>query len=395
MKPAKQLFTKIILLTICSLIIIFWSWAYQNEKALSLYDPNSDHPFGLKALHLLLQETGWSYQTTTSFPPDLQKPLVLLSTTLLSPEDQQQLLEWVQKGGTVLEVALNYPNLEIPAPPNDQNKEKSFLHSVHLTKYAYTSKVFPFQELVYHLNNETAATNSFFLAPNPTQGFYGTKQGYFIYVHNYGAGILIGFNNLSGLTNKHLHQHPDNSVVFLMLLKKYFPTQEFLIYQTSNNPAGPAVQQSANYYEQYFLGAGILLIGLGLLLWQSTRRFGRKRPLINAQSPVANEFVFSLAYLFQTADARNLVLTNLWEALLEMITKITDQTRHTPLEIIIMRLNQLTGKDYRRLIMLQETLNHPQYRKGSKKQFLELVRELDNYREELAKWKKSNQHFML
>jgi hypothetical protein len=140
-----------------------------------------------------------------------------------------------------------------------------------------------------------------------------------------------------------------------------------------------------------YWGAGLLIItAIVLLLWKTAARFGRARPWILATGRSADEFIYSMACLFQQAGIKNIVLDNLWHSLVVTMSDITGLPADTPVPDFIPRLTALTGRDYQPIIELyRQGLIH-QDQKYVKIHLWEVARALDEYRKELTEWKRSS-----
>lgn len=140
-----------------------------------------------------------------------------------------------------------------------------------------------------------------------------------------------------------------------------------------------------------------------LILWKLTVRFGRPRPLLLTKGRSADEFVYSMAALFQQADLKEIVLDNLYQRLWMVINKITGLPSGSNLTVLNDHLIALTGKEYAQkvisameLYLKYQDIKYQdikyqdikyQGQKISRASFLELANQLDLYRKELSEWK--------
>jgi hypothetical protein len=169
----------------------------------------------------------------------------------------------------------------------------------------------------------------------------------------------------------------------------------------------------------------------GLLIWKLAARFGRPRPLILAKGRSLDEFVYSMAGLFQQAKIYQLVLENLWGDLIKLMAELTHLPVSAAPEQLIARMGSLTGADYHYLLEIRTDLDSQNRRsannnnsgslkklnsilnailcviswnyfigrmigasiggKVSKQRFLAIALKLDACRKELREWRKSNQ----
>jgi len=241
----------------------------------------------------------------------------------------------------------------------------------------------------------------------PVQGLMAKGGKFFIYIDHYGAGRIIHWNDPDGLTNIHLRKFPDNAVLFILLMQEYAIPPRIVFCNDLLLPDNHSAY-SGMHREKYWLGAFLLLAGAGLLLGKLTVRFGRPRPLSLAKGHSADEFVYSMAALFQQADLKEIVLDNLYQSLRQKIIKITGLTSESDWAALNDHLIALTGKEFAQKVILAMELYQKyfdikyqdikyqdikyqdikyQRQKISRTKFLELANQLDLYRKELSEWK--------
>ena len=195
-----------------------------------------------------------------------------------------------------------------------------------------------------------------------------------------------------GLTNRQVKIFPDHAVILATLIQTFAATRQVSFYNlafiTSDSQFSGGTGELLNHYA----GACLLcVIGIMLLIWKLAARFGRPRPLILTQGRSYDEFVYSMANLFQQAKIQQIVLDNLWRDLLKIMVELTQLPVDTAPDLLIARLNRITGHHYDPMLAFYPQGN----RLGKnfpKQQFLRIALQLDAYRKELTEWKKSN-HF--
>jgi hypothetical protein len=361
-------------------ILLFLSWVSLSQQKIIAYDTNSYGPYGLKAVSLLLQKTGYSVTPINRVPVDHQQLIVLVTTTALPVNQEKKLFQWMADGGTLIELTSARPSLHLNA------------HRLILLNTAgnqtFTTNYPSLAGLRYHLQNDWVTT-----IMNPQQGFYGKDHHYFIYRQSVGLGSLIAWNDLEGLTNRQVKIFPDNAVILATLIQTFAATHQVSFYNlafiTSDSQFPGGTGELLNHYA----GACLLgMIGIMLLIWKLAARFGRPRPLILAQGRSYDEFVYSMANLFQQAKIQQIVLDNLWRDLLKIMVELTQLPVDTAPDLLIARLNRITGHHYDPMLALYPQGNR-QGKNFPKQQFLRTALQLDAYRKELTEWKKSN-HFV-
>jgi hypothetical protein len=361
-------------------ILLFLSWVSLSQQKLIAYDTKSYDPYGLKAVGLLLQKSGYSVIPINRLPADHQQLVVIVTTAKLPVMLERKLLHWIASGGTLIELTSAQPSLN--------RYSHHFAHLNTKGNQQFTTEYQPLAGLTYHIKNDWVTT-----AINPEQGFYGSGNQYFIYRQSIGSGSLISWNDIEGLTNRHLKMHPDNAVIFATLIQAFASSHQvgfynlaFITDESSFNP------QTGEFLSHYY-GAGLLFfIGIILLIWKLAARFGRPRPLILAQGRSYDEFVYSMANLFQQAKIQQMVLDNLWRDLLKIIAALTQLPVDTAPDLLIARLNMITGRHYDPILSLYPQGNRLA-KNLPKQQFLMVALKLDAYRKELKEWRKSS-HFV-
>jgi hypothetical protein len=360
-------------------ILLFFSWVSLKEQKLIAYDVNSYGPDGLKAAYQLLQKSGYTLKTIHILPLDHQQMIILI-TTELSTKQEKELLDWVEAGGTIMELNPSQPSLRV--------NEHPLTRLTTTANQAFTSNSAnrTFDDLIYHLQKTQVMA-----MVQPVQGFYGVSPHYFIYRQSYGAGNLITWNDVDGLTNRYLKRYPDNAVVLASLIRAFCPSSQVSFYNLAFMTSTPKTSWRTGTLLNHYWGGSLLFgIALFLLIWKLAARFGRPRPLILAQGRSYDEFVYSMASLFQQAKIQQMVLDNLWCDLVRMISELTHLPMTTPPNQLINRLNLLTGQHYEPILELNYSLSQHQ-KNIPKQQFLMIAVKLDAYRKELLEWKKSNQ----
>ena len=377
MPKFKKLFF-ISLLTLGIILLTFLLWVAYSEQKLTVYDLNSYKPFGYKAISLLSHQSGFRTTVIKRFDPKKDHTLILFTATKLSREQKKLILNWVSSGGIVFELAQSQLQL-------DQSSNSTQLPLTDITAATAVSSVAWLKNFHYNIK-----ANSITAVSNPELGIYGLGDKYFIFKQNLGQGQIITWTDPEGITNRHLKQYPGNAVIFLSIIKAFSKTTilDFydLRYSTGKTNNFSSVPLLINrYWAAFFL----FLLGTILFVWKLAARFGRPRPLVLIQGRSSHEFILSMAGLFQLANARGIVLDNLWLSLLKEIELITGLATNSPPELLIARLSEITGKDYTEILQLGPRVPLLSSTKAARQDFLELASKLDNFRKELRQWKKS------
>ncbi len=351
-------------------LLIFWIGTAQPRPI--FYNANNYHPDGLKALNLFLTKAGFTVNHSQINTKTTAQILIVPTTNDLSKQARQKLLQWVKNGGVILELAASLPQFDLNSTKKPQYinlKQKSYSLTINNQRLAYVPKQ---QTLILSKNAEFNFLND---------------QAAFVYANHYGKGIILNWNDPEGLTNQHLKQHPDNAVILAIILKQLTRYQQLSFYEITDliNPA--PVMNSKFLWNQIWQGITLCLLLLALCAWKISIRFGRPRPLSLTPGRSSDEFIISMANLWQRANIYSLVLENLWQGLLTEAAALTGLPRNTDPSELFIKVNLLTGQDLRVLIRAWETKELT----NTKTNFLETARILDFYRKEFILWKKSKQ----
>ena len=364
----------VIIIVIAALVLcVFLLWVALSQQELTVYELNDYGPYGLKAVSLLLKKEGYTTREINAFSPNFSGILVINTTNPLDAVKRRSILRWVRSGGVLIELAQFKPVIN-PA------KLKEIPELWRGKRAGSSSTVQWLKDLKYFASKDILYT-----VDKPDEGFYETGYRFFIYGTKCGAGRIIHWNDPGGITNLHLREHPDNAVIFVMLVKMCH-TANIGFYNLTGEKKAPVEFEFGKLLDRYWEAGFVLLLGIILLLWRLSSRFGRPRPLILAKGRSADEFVFALAGLLQQADAKAVVLDNMCICLRELIVKITGLPGETGIQELINRLNHITGKDYGEICLLFEKARNP---KISKLKFMDIAKKLDAYRRELEEWIKS------
>ncbi len=374
-----KIIISLILLAIILGILLFLDWISLSQQKLTVYNPDSYGPYGLKALCLSLEKSNYRFTLSENLPNDRNQLVILRTNSQISKKLKKHILNWVKSGGAIVELAQNTPNL---IPDASGLQLSSLLKS---KKTTFTSKAYCLGNLSYYLSNKT--TN---IIRHPKQGFYGAKEGYFIAAQKYGLGSILYWNDLDGLTNQAITKHPDNVVILITLLKNLYPTvKEISILQLPPPPLQPLENFNLAPMLNRYWGASLLFgLGIILLLWKVAVRFGRIVPLSFTPGRSYQEFVVSMAGLFQQANIQKLVLENLYQELWKLVTEITGSLPDAPITGTISSLNIITGGNYQDISEISIKIANLT-KKIPKQEFLKICAKLDVYRKELIEWKKS------
>lgn len=377
MKSTKTLILPGLLLAV---LIIFYLYTLSGiEQNSGIYRTESYTPYGLKALHLFIKKYHYSFQPRSQFQKKFNACLVITGDNFLTKRVYHEITHWVQNGGILIELAVSKPHFSdttsyhFKGPIRTLNSDKP-----------------QFKQLHYHLTQRIP-----FVASNQVHGIYGVEQKYFIYSEPLGKGMIISWNDPDGLVNRNLRTTPDHAVIFLRLLQQRIDPGPIAILDLRY-----VRHNSSSFLKEIFnrhaAAAFLIITGMLLSLWKLSSRFGRPRPLSLTKGRSRNEFVIFLAALFQQAGAREMVIDNLYRALRETILEITKQPPKTPADPAIRYLEMLSGKDYRPLYQIMESIETRRiYQTLSRTSFLPLVSKLDGYRKELENWKKSRSSAMM
>ncbi|HBF35953.1 MAG TPA: hypothetical protein DDW50_01375, partial [Firmicutes bacterium] len=272
-------------------ILLFLSWVSLSERKFVAYDTGSYRPDGLKALNLLMLKSGYRVSTIDKIPDHHQKLLILISTGL-SSRQQRKILDWVNAGGTIVELNSAEPGLEV-----DKYHLSRLNSKAGRACQAYQPTGWP-ATLRYHLSGGWVTVKT-----DPEQGFYGVGHRYFIYRQSYGAGQLVIWNDLGGLTNRFLKYYPDNAAIFVSLIREFSSLSGIDFYNLAfqDDNISTAGWKPARAFNHYWGGGLLLGLGIILLVWKLAARFGRPRPLNLVRGRSYDEFVYSMAGLFQQA----------------------------------------------------------------------------------------------
>lgn len=364
----------------CLILMIFLFWVSWTQSQLTSYEFDNYRPYGLKALQLLLKKEG--YQTAKIEGPDhdYQKIIIIPSRGPLNISLTKKILAWVKAGGTLFELAESDPSLQTDF--EQEVWQKTFGANYEQKKITPDGGIDWLEGLNYHPGSEFVST-----VDQPQQGFFSIKGGYFIYLEEWGAGRIIHWNDFKGLTNIRLKKYPDNAVIFAMLVQEYAKSNRVgLMEISSETEILPPRPNPLTQLNRFWAGSFLVFMGIVLFLWKISARFGRPRPLVLAKGRSADEFIDSMAALFQQAGGRAVIADNLLTCLNEIIGSITGLPPGNAPEIMSLRLSALTGKDYQELFVLCAKIKNPRL---SRREFLRIAICLDIYRKELLEWRKS------
>lgn len=370
----SNLFIAIILL-IGIVLGSFLIYISNQQQKISVYDPESYGPFGFKALHLLLNKYQYRITKVPEFPElPKQEILMVITSDFTIFSDKERILKWVKSGGIVVELAQAKPKIV-------QNK---FRMIADFTQKSIHSNHPGFDHLNYQIKN-----SRLYGVLKPQTGFYSVNHRYFIFTQDYGQGKIVTWSDLDGLVNKSLEKSPDNAVILIMLLKLLKPsaTVGLIDWRYPNIPITGL--SFPDIFNRYALASLLLLMGIIITVWKLSARFGRPLPLTLSKGRSYDEFVISLAGLFQRAESHGIVLDNLRQELLRVITQITGLTPQATYQEHISRLAEITGKNHQDLGELFDFIDKIPKTKISKQTFFNTAVKLDTYRKELLEWKKS------
>lgn len=389
----NKYFVCILGLVLILCVLLFLSWVALSEKKFDVYAPESYSPEGLKAIHLLLAKSGYHVSIIEKVPESRRNLLVVITTNAWrgdGPTGQwKPLLDWVRRGGTIMELSAGFPSIQVTG------KKLSLLNIQTGRNFYPNGRLVPLLDnLKYHPNKTQIA-----VMKHPEQGFYGAGNRFFIYRQSYGAGQLIFWNDVDGLTNHFLKLHPDNGVIFAAIIREFSSSGGIDFYNLAFKVEHfKTIQRPTMTFNHFWVGGLLLILTVVIVIWKLAARFGRPRPLTLVRGRSYDEFVYSLAGLFEQAGIRKFVLDNLWRDLMKTMADLTRLPMDAPPEQLIMAMNRLSGKEYGPLMKLHSSFSDlsdkPEWGVGKKKlsskQFLVIASQLDEYRKEFRAWKKSN-----
>ncbi len=388
----NKYFICILALILILCVLLFLSWVALSEKKFDVYAPDSYSPEGLKAIHLLLARSGRHVSVANKLPESRRDLLIVITTNSGRgdgpTEHQKRLLDWVRRGGTILELSAGFPSILVTG-------SKLSLLNIQTGRTFHPNRQSAFlpDNLKYHPNKTQIA-----VMKHPEEGFYGAGDRFFIYRQSFGAGQLIFWNDVDGLTNHFLKRHPDNAVIFAAIVREFSPSGGIDFYNLAFKAEHfKAIQRPKIIFNHFWVGGLLLILTVVIAIWKSAARFGRPRPLALARGRSYDEFVYSLAGLFEQAGIRRFVLDNLWRDLIKTMADLAHLPVDAPPEQLILAMNRLSGKEYGPLLKLHSSFSDlfdkPERgvrTKLSPKQFLAIASQLDEYRKEFRAWKKSN-----
>lgn len=372
--------TKFIIIGSILIIILvasfFFSYIAGKQEKISLFDPKSYNPSGLKALQLLMAKYHYQLIEVPGLPEKTdQTKLLLVFTSSMTDSVQVKLLRrWIRSGGIVIEFPLDKPLLSPAKKWRVINYQKDRLVDSPLAR---------FKNLRYRIKKDNLYTLS-----NPTIGYYAVSQRFFIFSQNIGQGCLITWSDPDGLVNRNLVNAPDNAVIFLMVLQELASSGKIGMLDLRYLPVISSQSIFSQIFNRYAVASLLIFACIIFTIWKLSTRFGRPQPLSLTRSRSYDEFVISLAGLFQQASAQTMVLENISSALKHTISDITGYSYLTPIRDQLNRLEELTGKNYQEIADLCENVSQVTSSKN-KGSFLDIAIKLDNYRRELLTWKKS------
>jgi len=353
------------------LLIIFLIANSQPKPV--LYDAENYHPYGLKALNLFFEKIGLRVNQPQPLEKTPAQILIVPTTNDFSVQSRQKLMQWVKAGGVVLELAEDLPQLNL--------KSTKTLKYLKLQQKTYCLKIND-QKLVYTPKGKNLFGNPY------THNTFLIDQAAFVYASYYGKGTILSWNDPQGLTNIHLKKHPENAVILALILKQITKHQQISFYSIVDQIKPVRTFNTKFLWNQIWQGVTLCLLLFSLIAWKLSIRFGRPRPLDLIPGRSAEEFITSLASLWQRAGIYPLVLENLWQALFNKAAELTSLPSNTDPSLLFAKVHALTGQDLRVLIRAWESKEIINTRAN----FLETARILDFYRREFTLWKKSK-HF--
>ncbi len=360
----------LIVFSFISALIVFILWAALSQQELTAYKPDSYGSYGLKALELLLNKSGLTTVESDILENDYEQLVIYVSNSKSTAQSRRRILEWVKSGGTVMELARFKPQLDLDTEPVILKQSKP---------------IFDFNDpaagLKYHPGGEMIYTGAVF----DTSLIYRDEQ-VIVYLNQYEAGRVINWNDPDGITNIHLKKYPDNAVIFTLIAAKYADSGRIVFYNP--NPFHEKKDLETGLQSNYWYAGTFIGLGIILLLWKLSSRFGRPHPLVLAKGRSSDEFVYSMAALFQQADSKAMVLDNLYRELMLAISKITNLPLDSDWNLMFERFTLIVGKNYdsRKIFVAVEIYHKNKGRKVKTPVFLELARKLDAYRKELNQW---------
>jgi hypothetical protein len=376
--PKRAVLFMAVLVVVAFAVFLLWTALAQQE--LSAYNPRSFDAYGFKGIHSLMVQAGFQFKITRSIEdddlPGLDELLVITTKPGFPKVYRRKILNWVKDGGTVLELSNSMPVFSFASDKLDSRNVDPQRRVCYPAEKSGLN-------LKYHLGGDLIYT-----ALRADQGLVLKDRRFISYVDHHGIGRIIHWNDPDGLTNMYIHKFPDNAVLFTLLMKEYVESRRIVfcyrpIFKTKADLA------NGNQYERYWLGGFLLLVGVCLLLWKLAVRFGRPRPLQLAKGRSADEFVYSMADLFQQADLKAIVLDNLYQRLLQAICRLSGLSPLADWETVNDFLALRLGKEYAQKAGAAVGLyrKYQQNRKITKQEFIELAGLLDRYRKELTQWK--------
>jgi hypothetical protein len=362
-------------MALTTLLVLFLAKIAATQATWELYDPNSYRPGGYRALNLLLAANRYHLAKIPNFHANLRQPLIIFTANPLPAGVRRRIFQWVAAGGILIELAQTRPQFTaqpLRPLPKDAGQTLPVQNASLLRGLTYTVKGQPLYGLTH-----------------PAKGFLALNHGWLVSQESRGRGTILFWLDPPGLTNRSLISAPDNGVIFDLLLKSTVPAGTLRYLDWRYLPPSPGRSDVAwKNITDYGLAFLLALSGFGLTLWKLAARFGRPRPLTNSRGRSYDEFVTSLAQLFQRARAETFVLENLWHALMTICEEITGLPVDTPFAALLARVQEVTGYRYPELPQIYRMVTGPAPRRTAKT-FLTTAARLDTIRKELQQWKTS------
>jgi hypothetical protein len=362
-------------MTLIALLALFLAKIAATQANWALHDPNSFSPGGYRALNLLLAANRYRLVKIADFRADLRRPLIIFTANPLPAGVRRRIFKWVAAGGTLIELAQTRP--QFTAQPFQI-----------LTKGAGQTLPAQGAPLLMGLTY-TVKGDPLYGLKRPAKGFVALNDVWLASLEPHGRGTTLVWCDPNGLANRSLITAPDNGVIFGLVLKSTVPAGALPYldwrYLPQNSGRGDAAWR--NIFNRYGLVLLLVVAGIGLTLWKLAARFGRPRPLALSRGRSYNEFVTSLAQLFQRARAETFVLENLWYAVTTLCGEITGLPADTPLAALLARVQAVTGYRYPDLPQIYRMVTGSAPRRP--KTFLTTAARLDTIRKELQQWKSS------
>jgi len=297
----------------------------QTEEPFPRAQWKDDTPLGGKGLRLLLERLGYRVPLMNTrlaaMPKDAGVWLVLDPHTGFSKREGQQLLDWVNNGGTLIWAALNFssPSKGLSGSSFNSNPGIALLHQA--TKLQESPAYMPQTDepLPSLVPLDAAAVSDYWTGvKQATASGRGVtiKRPYLEIAGNpvetemarldYGKGHILIVPDALLFTNYALSK-PDNAILVTNLIGVHVPPSKGAVYfdEREHGEEGSKIQPSLLYYlwRPPLRYAMLQLLAASLLLWAFYgRRLGTPVPLPD-NDPVtrAGQFAVAMGTLFQKA----------------------------------------------------------------------------------------------